>query len=463
MQRVIILHTNDIHGRVEGLARIATLVSRIKAENPNAAVVYFDCGDVEEPAQRLSNLTKGAGMHRLLNLASCDAAVSGNGAWMRYGPQVLAEHGATARYPLLLANLRRRNGDLFDGVRETAMAEVGGLRLGLIGLSASFPDLGELFDMQETPAAPLVNDLAARLKAEGADAVLVLSHMGLPADRELAPQVSGAALAILGAHTHDLLPEGELIDGVWVAQTGEYAQYLGRVDLVFDGEPKVAHVTVLPITADIPPATEILAEVERIEAEGQAYLDEVIGYLAEPLDFATDRECGVANLTADALRDRMKTEMAVVAAGQSITGPLDAGPLRRGALWDVCSSTANPARVRLTGEQLRWLVARGLDPLYAGEQPRPLRGAPRGLFHLSGAEVRDGVLLINGEPVDPQRVYSVAGTDWEFEPYGGYTPKEWALQPEYDMPFIVREVVEDYLAGREPVSVTMGRLEIAAG
>ena len=86
MQRVIILHTNDIHGRIEGLARIATLAQRIKAENPGAAVLYFDCGDVEEPSQRLSNLTKGAAMHRLLNLAGCDAAVIGNGAWLRGCP-----------------------------------------------------------------------------------------------------------------------------------------------------------------------------------------------------------------------------------------------------------------------------------------------------------------------------------------------------------------------------------------
>ena len=59
--RLIVLHTNDIHGRVEGLARIATLVARIRAENPGTPVLYFDCGDVEEPSQRISNLTKGAG------------------------------------------------------------------------------------------------------------------------------------------------------------------------------------------------------------------------------------------------------------------------------------------------------------------------------------------------------------------------------------------------------------------
>ena len=349
-----------------------------------------------------------------------------------------------------------------NGAQETAIVSAGGLRLGLIGLSASFPNQAGSFGIRELPAAPLVNELAARLKAQGAHAVLVLSHMGLPADRVLAEQVSGAAFAILGAHTHDLLSAGEQIGGVTVAQAGEYAQHLGRVDLVFDGEPSVERVTVLPVTPDVPPATDVLAEAERIEAEGQAYLDEVIGYLAEPLDFAADRECAVANLIADALRDRMKAELAVVAAGQA-TGALPAGPLRRGALWDVSTSTANPGRVNLSGEQLRQLVARGLDPVFAAERPRQQRGAPRGLFHLSGAVMQDGTLLVQGEPVDPNRVYSVAGTDWEFEPYGGYAPAEWGLQPEYDMPYIIREVMEDYFARVGPAQVTMGRLKVAAG
>jgi 2',3'-cyclic-nucleotide 2'-phosphodiesterase (5'-nucleotidase family) len=41
MQRLIILHTNDIHGRVEGLAGVATLVEQIRAENPRVPVLFL--------------------------------------------------------------------------------------------------------------------------------------------------------------------------------------------------------------------------------------------------------------------------------------------------------------------------------------------------------------------------------------------------------------------------------------
>jgi hypothetical protein len=93
-QRIIILHTNDIHGHIEGLARVATLVERIRAENPGVPVLYLDAGDSEETTSRLSNLTKGAAMHRLLRVAGCAAATVGNASVQRYGPGVLADHEA---------------------------------------------------------------------------------------------------------------------------------------------------------------------------------------------------------------------------------------------------------------------------------------------------------------------------------------------------------------------------------
>src|SRR5262249_51515430 len=86
MQRLILLHSNDIHGRVTGLARIATLVAQTRYAHPEIPVLYFDLGDIEDTTNRLSNLTKGVAMHRLLSTAGCNAAVIGNATTIRYGP-----------------------------------------------------------------------------------------------------------------------------------------------------------------------------------------------------------------------------------------------------------------------------------------------------------------------------------------------------------------------------------------
>jgi hypothetical protein len=387
MSRVIILHTNDIHGRVEGLARVATLVARIRAEHADTPVLYLDAGDIEETTSRLSNLTKGVAMHRLLSLAGCHAATIGNGGPLRYGPQILAEYADAARYPLLLANLRTQDGAPLPGTHLRVTLEAGELKLEVIGVTTELNgDYERWFHLKALDVAPLVRELAAAAEQDGADAVIVLSHLGLPDDRALADEVQEIVPLIIGAHTHNLLPEGERVGDVTLAQAGQHAEHLGRVDLEWDGERlTVAHVSVIPVTDDIPMA--------------QAVLD------------------------------------------------------------DACGSSANPGVVAMSGERLLAIVRRGLDPAFMAEQPRSLRGLARGPLHLSRAEVRDGKLLVGGQLVDPARDYRVAGTDWELEPYGGYVEREWDLRVQYDMPVIVREAMEEYLAGAGPVAVTLGRID----
>ena len=249
MSRVIILHTNDIHGRVEGLARVATLVARIRAEHADTPVLYLDAGDVEETTSRLSNLTKGVAMHRLLSLAGCDAATIGNGGPLRYGVEILAEYADAARYPLLLANLRTQDGAPLAGTHLRVTLAAGELRLGVIGVTTELNgDYERWYHLKALEVAPLVRELAAAAEQDGADAVIVLSHLGLPDDRTLADEVQEIVPLIIGAHTHNLLPEGERVGDVTLAQAGQHAEHLGRVDLEWDGERlKVERVSVLPV------------------------------------------------------------------------------------------------------------------------------------------------------------------------------------------------------------------------
>lgn len=446
MNRLTVLHTNDIHGRIEGLGRVATLVerARIGADGP---VLYLDAGDVEETTTRVSNLTKGTAMHRLLNAAGCDAATVGNAAWLRYGPQVVAAHAAVARYPLLLANLRRADDELVEGARSHVALVRDGVRIGLVGVTDPWPPVDRLFGLHSLDPAPLVRELAGALVREGVDVVLVLSHLGLPGDRELAARLQGQVTAVIGAHSHDLLPGGEWVGDVLVAQAGQYAEHLGRIELALDGAAQVIDVRVDPVPSDTPPLDAVLLEERAIEPELHAYLSEVVGELAEPLDHASDRECATASFMADVVRERLRADVGLAVAGLAFDGPLPSGSLRRGTLWEMCSSSGNPAATSMTGAQLRAVVARGLDPqLAADTSARALRGKPRGLIHVSGAEVREGELLVSGRPVDLAQTYRVAGSDWELEPYGGLVDESWGLEVTYDLPTIMREAVEEHFA-----------------
>jgi 2',3'-cyclic-nucleotide 2'-phosphodiesterase (5'-nucleotidase family) len=459
MSRIIILHSNDIHGHVEGMARIGTLVSQIRAENDDAAVLYFDVGDSEEYANRLSSLTKGIAVHRLLAAAGCDGVVVGNAILARYGPKAVTDQAAAIAYPHLAANVRFSDGRAIPGTQPTAVLQAGPVRLGLIGVTAEMDNYVRFFDLQIMPTFPLVHELIAELHDAGADAVILLSHLGLEADRKMATALPGDVPLILGGHSHSLLPEGERVGDVLIAQAGEYAQHLGRVELDWDGHHlRPIRATVLPVTEAISPSPGVQAMISRIEAELEEFLGEIICELAQPLDYATDRECGIGNLMADALRHRADAEIAVAVPGPNFTQGLPAGPLHRETLWTVCPSVDNPGVVNVTGVQLAALVQRGLDPEFAADRHRALRGSARGLMHLSGAVVRDGQLIVNGQPLDPERSYRVAGCTFEFEPVWGYADEVWQLAPDYELDVILREAVDEYVRTQNVTSVEMGRL-----
>jgi 2',3'-cyclic-nucleotide 2'-phosphodiesterase (5'-nucleotidase family) len=429
MKRVVLLHTNDIHGRIEALARIATLVERVRAEEPDATVIYADVGDIEETTTRISNLTKGVAMHRLLSAAGCQVACVGNAAWLRYGPRVVAEQAQAARYPLLLANLRP-----VPGTEESALID----GVGFIGVTdpfTAFLEAGFDYGVQAVDIVAAVRRLAGELRSQGAELVVCLSHLGLNAfpggdepdfsDRDLARALQGEIDLVLGAHTHDLLPEGEWVGDVLLAQAGEYGEHLGRVDV--DGKTRTASVGCVP--EDTPPHPAVPAELERAEAELDASLDEVLAELDAPLD---------ARWVAEMLRERIGAELALVTTANVLDRPLPAGRLRRRELWEVCHSTANPGVVELTGAQLSHVISVGSDPVFQEATTRPLRGRPRGALEVVGAP----------EAIDPSRTYVVAATDFELEQYGGMVPDDWKLRIRYDFPTIIREAIEERLSSK---------------
>jgi 2',3'-cyclic-nucleotide 2'-phosphodiesterase (5'-nucleotidase family) len=418
--RLTILHTNDIHGHVDRIAQVATLV-REEKERSDHRVLYLDAGDVEETMSRLSNFTKGVAMHRLMNATLCDAATVGNACWLRYGPGVLADHAAVSNHPQLLANFTPIDGP----VPSVLLGDIG-----VFGLTDPFRQLFEDTDwgFEALDELEVARSVAADLRARGASLVVLLSHLGweTPAsrwdDRRIAPELQDDVDLIIGAHSHDLLEHGERIGRVLVAQAGKHGEYLGRIEI--DGESIVASVE--PIADGVSPSPHALAEIEMIEAEVQQMLDEPLG--------AIDRELDAAWI-AEMLRNRMSADVGVFSEGLT-RGTMPPGVVTRGALYEASETGANPGVTSMTGSQLAAMIARGNDPEFMSSTANALRGRPRGALRVAG---------IDPARIDPDRTYTVAGSDWELDAYGGYTDPVWRLKVQYDFPVIIREAIEGQL------------------
>jgi 2',3'-cyclic-nucleotide 2'-phosphodiesterase (5'-nucleotidase family) len=185
-----------------------------------------------------------------------------------------------------------------------------------------------------------------------------------------------------------------------------------------------------------------------------------VGVLESPLDLDYFAECGIGNLAADALRERMGAEVAIICSGQFHQG-LPAGTLTLGQLDRACFSSANPCVTDVRGAQILAALERGLDPAICRTEVRGFRGAPVGIPQISGMVVeydpgaetghRVRRVVVQDRSLDVDRSYRIAHTDAETIAQAGCLVLDEGQTTEYEVPTIVREVIEDYVHRHSPV------------
>ena len=236
-----ILHTNDLHGRLDNVPRYATLIKQVRNEARNLLVL--DGGDLFLRGE-FTDL-HGVPEMRLLNEMGYDAWVIGNNDFRvpKNGSLPATDSNlhklvAMAKPRTLCANVTTRNdGQYLRGVEPYTIRNVNGVRVGIIGLTSMKPQKRGYEPDKEfhDPVKTLKKSLEA-LKGQ-TDVNIVLSHCGLSEDAKLVT-VPGVD-AVLGADDHYAMPtpifwvwEGEKSTPM-VQHGGEENHMLGRLDLVF--------------------------------------------------------------------------------------------------------------------------------------------------------------------------------------------------------------------------------------
>lgn len=266
IQRLIILHSSDIHGDVDGLARIATLVAQTKEENPDIPVVYLDAGDSQDTNSPLSIRTDGAAMYHLLRVAGCQASVVSNKCIRRYGMGIIEKYAEAAGFPILVTNLYMPDGLRIPGTAATHVLDLGVMKLGIVGTTADSPTYVNYYNLVKKNPIKRLRKHVDKLKAEKeADAVIILSHLGLMDDCDVAEAFTGEVPLILGGHSHSLRNQGMWVSDVAISHVGAYARYLGRIDLTWDGEDlQVESMRLLRVSDAIPRHPGIVVEINRL-------------------------------------------------------------------------------------------------------------------------------------------------------------------------------------------------------
>ncbi len=252
--KLVILHTNDMHGRavpdaangILGYAAIAQYKQDLIAQGNN--VLLLDAGDAAQGLP-LVNIGEGRRAIEFMNAAGYDAMTPGNHEF-DWGIDNLKRLAGEAKFPVLSASIvDHLSGELvFPANHIFEMA--GGAKVGVFGLSTpetltkAHPDKVRGIDMfQGDKLYEAAQAQVDELKAAGATIIVALVHLGV--DEESAPnrssdlleKVTGIDLLIDG-HSHTLFEEGEMVGDTLVVSTGAYGSSLGVV--TFEGDEVTA-------------------------------------------------------------------------------------------------------------------------------------------------------------------------------------------------------------------------------
>ncbi len=259
--RITLLHTNDVHSRLEpfpdddpqyaglgGAARRAALVKRVRRENPNT--LLLDAGDAFQGTPYYT-VYRGEADYQVMSAIGYDVVTLGNHEFDS-GLEALARALNFAKFDVVCANYDFRETLLRDRIKPYVVRELAGVRIGIFGLGIALEGLvperhrvGVRYRDPIATARAMVRTLRER---EDALLVVCLSHLGLYeeserermappliGDREVARAVEGIDV-ILGGHTHTFMKEPELVrrpsgGATLIFQVGFGGIVLGRLDL----------------------------------------------------------------------------------------------------------------------------------------------------------------------------------------------------------------------------------------
>ena len=378
---VKIVHTNDIHARVEeddynqviGMDRLSGIAQAF-TEGADGSLM-LDSGDTFH-GQPIATLVKGESVAKLMKACGYDAMTTGNHDWS-YGKERLKELGGIANVKILSGNIKNADGTSFfdtDELVKEITKNGKTLKIGVFGVSdpemknKTTPSNVEGLDFQD--AVAYAKREAATLKTEGCDVVIALSHTLDP--KNVAVQVDGVDLWLCG-HEHIELSESVTTpDGskTYVSESGHYLNSVGLIDLncTMDEDGSV-HVDYEKTSVDYeeaqnyPKDASVTAVLDTIKAENETALNRVIGTSPVELDGVWEHirigQTNLGNVITDAYLLATGADIAFENAG-GIRASIAAGTVTYGDVINVSPYGNYVVTKKLTGAQIKEMLESSL-------------------------------------------------------------------------------------------------------
>ena len=496
--RIVILHTNDVHGAVAGYAKVAALKQSF--QDAGAYTLLLDAGDYIQGDPTVS-VSQGKTAVELMNLAGYDAATIGNHEF-DYGYANFKEISKDAKFPIVSANLSY-NGKVENP--HTVFTAPGGEKIGVFGLTT--PEVGtkahpaKIKGVTVLGYEKMVECAQAEVKAleaEGCDFIVCLGHLGIEDESagnrsiDLLEKVTGIDVFI-DAHSHSTIEET-------AAAAGETVETLPEQGTVIKGETamvtvgagetlvtstgtKLANVGAITLTEEgcaarnIPLESVTLDGVQEVAdraAAIQKQIDDDYGATFAKTEVLLNGEKAPGNRTEETNLGDLITDSlvwgaakngeevdAAVTNGGGIRAAIAAGDITKKDVNTVLPFGNTLSIVKVTGAEL-------LEALEAStfSTPEAIGGFPQvsgieftvdtakefdagdlypgSTYHKPASINRVAISSVGGKDFDEKATYSIATND--FMAAGGDTYYAFAsAKTNYDLGLPMDEVLMDYI------------------
>jgi 5'-nucleotidase / UDP-sugar diphosphatase len=474
-----ILYLNDFHGFAEpsrssanpdqwgGLALLAGEVDRLRQERPT---LLLAAGDMVQ-GHPWANLFEGRSTIEAMNAMHFSAMVLGNHEF-DFGQKALLQIIGEAKFPVLAANVKG-----LKGTRPYVLLKAGGLKIAVIGVVTEHtPTATHPRNVQGLAFSSPITAVRKTLQSleEKPDFLIVLSHLGYPADRRLAQAVPEIPL-IVGGHTHTRIETPVQVNDTLIVQAWEHGKVLGLLDLTIQNG-KIVHQEgrLIPVTTGgVPPDPQVARIVEDYKNRAAARLEEVIGEAMVDLQANGSRygETNLGDLVADILRQDTRADVALINGG-GLRDDIPKGPIRGKNLLSVLPFRNFPLVLKVRGRELKAILEHGLSDLNGSGGFPQISGMRFTYKPVAPAGERIISLRIQDKPVNPEGWYTLATYDFLAAGGDGYAiisqllnAKDgyYAKSPRlvlFESGREIRELVTDYIKARKEISAGVdGRIK----
>ena len=420
---------NDFHGRLfpyvektvdpsrplGGAAYLAERIRKERARNPQGTIL-LSAGDMFQGTP-VSNLFRGRPVLDVMNGLHFDAMALGNHEF-DWGAEVLRGIVGASRFPVLCANIVDERGRPMAGVKPYIMINRKGLRVAVIGVTT--PDTRYMVNPKYLthlailePEA-VVPDLVRKARREGAQVVVLLSHLGLEEDKRLASAVGGIDV-IVGGHSHTAIIDPLVVGKSIIVQAGYNGLYLGVLKLTLDGKTgRIIDATrkdeLRLVSAGSADSFDkgVAKVADSYGARIRARFGRVVGETRVDLTRRSDGDSAMGDVITDAIRAATGADVAIQNSG-GIRADIPAGKITMEQVYTVLPFDDVVVTMDLIGSDLLEIFEKGAT-------------SNKGMLQVSGARIeydpaapagaKVEAVLIGRAPLDRERTYRVSTNDF---------------------------------------------------